>query len=136
MGMIESKFIKRTTFLSFLFFLILTLTPAICSGIGLQDAEYISKISESNPYQSLVYALGAMCVVSVTALGYVYNQNINSVKEQYGILKSLSDNIATQNITIQKNQDILEKSIDVVNDKLGQKPCLLDSDILKDLLKK
>ena len=131
----ESKFIKKLTAICFALFMFTCVAPVTVGAIGLDTADHIAQISESNPYQSLVYALGSMCVVCVGALGYVYNQNQNSVKEQYTILKSLSDNMAVQNIAISKNQEIIEKSLDVVNDKLGSKPCLLDSNLISDLIK-
>lgn len=132
----SEKGLKRSVVTAFAVFMGLMYAPFVCDAVGIQDAQYIAKMSESNPYQALVYTMGVFCVVCIGALGYVYNQNLSQVKDQYTILKSLSDNIATQATANERNQETIQKALDTVNNKMADKPCLLDSDILKDLLKK
>ena len=116
-------------------FMLTILFPAIGNCAGL-DPEKIAEVASTNVYAGLVYALGSMLAVCMSALAWIYNSNLGQVKEQFVILKSLSDNIANQNANMEKNQEILEKSLDTVNTKLADKPCLLNNSLVLDLLKK
>jgi hypothetical protein len=125
----------KTAVISFLAFFFLLVAPFIANAVGLDQATQIAKISESNPYQALTFVLALVCVGCCSALAYVYNQNLSQVKEQYLILDKLSDNISTQTNVIARNQEILEKTLNNVDNKLGNKPCLLDSPLLIDIIK-
>jgi hypothetical protein len=129
---VESRLIKKLTLTISILFLTVIFTPLFAQASGLETASNIAKISESNPYQALVWALGSMCVVCMSGMAYVYNQNINNIKQQFEVLEDLSTNIDRQTEAINKSHEVLKDSVDKINDR----PCMFGSDIIKDLIKK
>ena len=130
--------LERSTVITFIAFMVLIFLPIICNAIGVEDASQIAKISESNPYQALTCAMGLFCVTCIGACAYVYNQSLNQGKDLIQIQKdqitanlSLADKIQAQTVAIERNQDILEKSIDVTNARLDGRPCLMRLEDLK-----
>lgn len=133
MSVHDYKLLSRTSAIIFILFITILLLPVICSGIGMDEAEKIARMSESNPYQTLVYVLGLMCVLCTGALGYVYHQNITNVRDQYKILNDLSNNIENHTEAMNKSHETISKAIEKMNDR----PCILGGgDILKELIKK
>jgi len=130
-------YLSRIFIISSLSLLFLTLVP-VFAGIGetpYTQAQYIAQTSQSNPYQTLVYVLALTTGLSIVGMGYLYNQQTNNLKEQFSILRGVSDNMADLTNKIENSNKTIEKSLDIVNVKLADKPCLLNSDIMKDLLK-
>ena len=137
------NYVSRTFYISALSLLFTIITPYIaCAGeTPYTQAQMISQISYNNPYQALVYILSLITGLSILAMAYLYNQQSNNLKEQFVILKNVSDNMGVLSNKIQnsheileKNQEILEKGLDTVHTKLSDKPCLLNSDLMRDIL--
>jgi hypothetical protein len=138
MEIYDKKGLERSTVISFLMFLFLIFLPSIAAAIDPTSAETLSKMSESNPYMSLIFAMGTFCVTCIGACGYVYNQSLAQGKDLMQIQKEqiianlqLADKIGAQTIAIEKNQEIIEKSLDTTNARLDGRPCLFDLDDLK-----
>jgi len=139
------NYVSRVFYVSSIALLFTILTPffAVADQAPFQQAELVAQMSQSNPYQALVYILSVITGLSIVAMCYLYHQQQNNLKEQFTILKNVSDNINTlsnkienSQVMLEKNQEIIAKSIDVVDKKLGEKPCLLNSDLMKDLIKR
>jgi hypothetical protein len=130
--------ISRVFYISGLSLLLTIITPFIAysNELPFKQAEMVTQMSQSNPYQALVYILTVITGLSILAMGYLYNPNMHAVKEQFVILKDVSQNLNKLSDKIENSNKTIEKSLDVVNTKLNDKPCLLDSDLLKDLLKR
>lgn len=129
MELYDLKSLERSTIISCSAFLLVLFAPFIAGAVGVADAQQVAKISESNPFQALVYCLSIFCVTCIGALSYVYVTSKSDVKEQFAILSSLNDTIKNHTIAITTSNDNVKTSITTNVDKITTEVNRLSVDV-------